>query len=362
MLLGGKQLTKNKSKMLMLGFFVSLTTIILASCAHNNGDTADAKIENAGDRQVRAYTVIPFAKPIFIHAKKILSEKTDKLVSETQKSVPYLSSSERAYKKVGRASWYGEAFNGRLTANGEIYNMHNLTAAHPTMPLPSYARVTNLENGSSIIVRVNDRGPFVAGRVIDLSKRAATMLDYKDDGLAAVRVEYIGRAPIEGNDEEFLVASYKPRSITVDTLLAMAGMNLVNSFGPPVRNDNDFTNDEEISGQTEMNVSFPKLPNVGPFPAFKPEIAQLLAFVDEPVQTNKQQVFDSVLKADNNKTDKHAISYANSPFQADEQKSTNRVLATTTSSTVDETTSVERALRLAWATGVSQAFSIGSAQ
>jgi rare lipoprotein A len=98
------------------------------------------------------------------------------------------------YRKSGAASWYGDAFHGRLTANGEIYDMTHLTAAHPTMPLPSYARVTNLKNGSSVIVRVNDRGPFANGRIIDLSKRAAEMLDYKHTGVAQVQVDYLGRA------------------------------------------------------------------------------------------------------------------------------------------------------------------------
>ena len=76
--------------------------------------------------------------------------------------------------------------------------MTHLTAAHPTMPLPSYARVTNLKNGSSVIVRVNDRGPFARGRIIDLSKRAAEMLDYAHRGVAKVKVEYVGRAPLDG--------------------------------------------------------------------------------------------------------------------------------------------------------------------
>jgi rare lipoprotein A len=114
------------------------------------------------------------------------------------------------YKKVGAASWYGSAFNGRLTANGEVYDMTRLTAAHPTMPLPSYARVTNLENGSSVIVRVNDRGPFEYGRIIDLSKRAALLLDYQHTGVANVEVAYVGPAPLEGNDDRYLLASYQP--------------------------------------------------------------------------------------------------------------------------------------------------------
>ena len=122
----------------------------------------------------------------------------------------YYPKEEPGYSKTGQASWYGAAFHGRLTANGEVYDMTHLTAAHPTMPLPSYARVTNLANGSSVIVRVNDRGPFAHGRVIDLSKRAAEMLDYTKTGVANVRVDYVGRAPLDGNDDSYLVASYQP--------------------------------------------------------------------------------------------------------------------------------------------------------
>ncbi len=122
----------------------------------------------------------------------------------------YKPAEDPNYKKVGAASWYGDAFHGRLTANGEVYDMNRLTAAHPTMPLPSYARVTNLSNGSSVIVRVNDRGPYAAGRIIDLSKRAAELLDYKHSGVAKVKVEYVGRAPLDGQDDNYLVASYQP--------------------------------------------------------------------------------------------------------------------------------------------------------
>jgi rare lipoprotein A len=113
------------------------------------------------------------------------------------------------YKANGTASWYGDAFHGRLTANGEIYDMNNLTGAHPTMPLPSYARVTNRKNGKSVIVRVNDRGPYASDRLVDLSKRAAQLLDYTQSGTAQVRLEYIGRAPVHGQDDEYLVASYR---------------------------------------------------------------------------------------------------------------------------------------------------------
>jgi len=103
------------------------------------------------------------------------------------------------YDVTGTASWYGEAFNHRMTSNGEWFNMNDLTAAHPTLPLPSYVKVTNLDNGRELIVRVNDRGPFVGPRIIDMSKRSAELLGYKEKGKTRVRVQYIGAAPL--NDQ-----------------------------------------------------------------------------------------------------------------------------------------------------------------
>jgi rare lipoprotein A len=117
--------------------------------------------------------------------------------------------SERKYAATGLASWYGDAFHGRRTANGEIYDKNAVTAAHPTMPLPSYARVTNLRNNHSIIVRVNDRGPYHGGRVMDLSAKAAEALEYKHIGTAKVKVEYIGRAAISGSDDRKLLATLR---------------------------------------------------------------------------------------------------------------------------------------------------------
>lgn len=156
----------------------------------------------------------------------------------------YYPKEQPGYSKSGKASWYGDAFHGRLTANGEVYDMTHLSAAHPTMPLPSYARVTNLKNGSSVLVRVNDRGPYAHGRVIDLSKRAAEMLDYTHSGIADVRVDYVGRAPLEGTDDEYLLASYKPGNGATDpsdglatgVMIAMAGPtpNGVTSNAPVV--------------------------------------------------------------------------------------------------------------------------------
>jgi rare lipoprotein A len=103
------------------------------------------------------------------------------------------------FSQRGAASWYGRRYHGRPTASGEPYNMHAMTAAHPTLPIPSYARVTSLENGSSVVVRINDRGPFLHGRIIDLSYAAASKLGYINKGSAQVEVEQIvpGR-PDEG--------------------------------------------------------------------------------------------------------------------------------------------------------------------
>jgi rare lipoprotein A len=108
------------------------------------------------------------------------------------------------YDKTGTASWYGEAFNRRKTSNGEWFNMNDLTAAHATLPLPSYAKVTNLNNGRSLIVRINDRGPFVDTRIMDLSKASATVLGYKDQGMTQVRVQWIGMAPLNDSGQNLL--------------------------------------------------------------------------------------------------------------------------------------------------------------
>jgi rare lipoprotein A len=160
-------------------------------------------------------------------SSKVLSDKFSQRVVAEGQSVPkggggykvgqpytingqtYYPSENPAYRAEGIASWYGPDFHGRLTANGEVFDMHGISAAHPTMPIPSYARVTNLDNGRSIIVRVNDRGPYARNRLIDVSIGAANALGFYGDGLAHVRVEYVGRAPIEGSDDRLLLATLR---------------------------------------------------------------------------------------------------------------------------------------------------------
>ncbi|WP_430623903.1 septal ring lytic transglycosylase RlpA family protein [Marinimicrobium locisalis] len=103
----------------------------------------------------------------------------------------HLMDDETGYKERGIASWYGQKFHGRNTSNGEVYDMYAMTAAHKTLPIPSYVRVTNLDNGRQVVVRVNDRGPFHAGRIIDLSYAAAQKLGFAARGTAQVEVEII---------------------------------------------------------------------------------------------------------------------------------------------------------------------------
>lgn len=115
-----------------------------------------------------------------------------------------------AYKKRGIASWYGRRYHGKKTASGEIYDMYDMTAAHPTLPLPSYARVTNIKSKKSVIVRINDRGPFLSNRLIDLSYTAAYKLDVLDGGSAWVEVESI----LPGNVPKKVSVSPTTHSLT----------------------------------------------------------------------------------------------------------------------------------------------------
>ena len=121
----------------------------------------------------------------------------------------YTPETNEEYTSEGLASWYGDDFHGRLTANGEVFDMNAITAAHPTLPMPSYVRVTNLVNKKSIIVRVNDRGPYHGNRVIDLSHKTADLLGFKGNGVARVRVDYVGRASLDGSDDRKLVATLR---------------------------------------------------------------------------------------------------------------------------------------------------------
>jgi rare lipoprotein A len=154
----------------------------------------------------------------------------------------YVPEEDVNYREEGLASWYGDDFHGRLTANGEVFDMDALTAAHPTLPMPCYARVTNLSNGKSLIVRVNDRGPYHGNRLIDLSNKAAELLEFKSSGVARVRVEYVGRAPLEGSDDRQLIATLRtgvpaPAPSLVRVASAHPFVPEIGSHGRPIRGE-----------------------------------------------------------------------------------------------------------------------------
>lgn len=164
------------------------------------------------------------------------------------------------YDKVGVASWYGPQFHRRMTSNGEWFDMNDLTAAHATLPIPSYAKVTNLENGRTVVVRINDRGPFVGTRIIDMSRRSAEALGYKQQGMAKVRVQYIGPAPLNDKGQHLAAMNRVLRRGTpIDRLMAAA--------------------DGRSSGTTELAAAEPSL---APYPAPETNIASANADYETP--------------------------------------------------------------------------------
>lgn len=201
----------------------------------------------------------------------------------------YVPKEDKNYDRSGLASWYGSAFHGRLTANGEVYDQYHLSAAHPTFPLPSYARVTNLENGDSVIVRVNDRGPYHPGRIIDLSNKAAEMLEVQNKGTAKVRVQYVGRARMDGRDMPFLMASFtrkgdrmkrfNPGEIATGVMVASADEKFTVPRDTREEDAVEFTpsatalqatRTSEVTTSFEMMQDFVRLPEIGPVPRERP--------------------------------------------------------------------------------------------
>ncbi len=178
-----------------------LACLMVANCASSNkfaskvdpkyGVSSSPRVVGFGEPVPKGGGVYRIGKPYTVAGKTYVPEE------------------DTNYRAEGMASWYGDDFHGRLTANGEVFDMTSLTAAHPTLPLPSYARVTNLANGKSLIVRINDRGPYHGNRLIDVSNKAADLLEFKGNGVARVRVEYVGRAPLEGSDDTQLMATLR---------------------------------------------------------------------------------------------------------------------------------------------------------
>jgi len=206
----------------------------------------------------------------------------------------YYPAEDPDYAKTGLASWYGSAFHGKLTANGETFDMNHLTAAHPTMPLPSYARVTNIKNGSSLVVRVNDRGPFAHNRIIDLSRRAAQLLGYKNSGVTDVKVEYIGPAPVHGQDDSYLLASFIPsKDEDSSALLAF---------------DDKSSHSVIQAGSSKTGINgpvTPVLPEYGPRIELKPALTS--AFAGEAASATTD-VFQNILTPDDERNSFNGVS------------------------------------------------------
>lgn len=163
---------------------LSVASFVLSNCTTDNvASRADRRHATVTSRVIATGEVTPK------HQDKVRKRVR---VAKAAREHPEQKAVE--YTAVGTASWYGEDFHGRRTANGETFDMNSFSAAHPSLPLPSNVRITNLGNHRSVVVRVNDRGPFVGGRVIDVSAKTAKVLGFYGDGLSKVKVEYVGRA------------------------------------------------------------------------------------------------------------------------------------------------------------------------
>lgn len=207
----------SKSKL----FLQSLTLFSLVLSAGCSSSSPNGYYENDGPPGLFQKKILPWGGS----EVKLKVEQPNKWANRPYTVMGkryYPVTGDKAMNQVGTASWYGKQFHGKKTAIGEIYDMHAMTAAHPTMELPSFAKVTNLENGRSVIVRVNDRGPFLHGRIIDLSYAAAVKLGYQKQGTARVRVERItrrdiaaGRIPSTTADNAVIVASSARKNTSV---------------------------------------------------------------------------------------------------------------------------------------------------
>ncbi len=165
---------------------LALVCVVLGGCGSTSNPGGYYKDDGPHERPPanldRVADAVPRSEPLHKYANRPYSALGKQYVPMT---------SLQPFRQRGLASWYGKRYHGRKTSSGEVYDMYQMTAAHPTLPIPSYARVTSTKNGKSVVVRINDRGPFRSGRVIDLSYVAAHKLGYIQAGEAMVEVESI---------------------------------------------------------------------------------------------------------------------------------------------------------------------------
>jgi rare lipoprotein A len=177
------------------------------------------------------------------------------------KGVWYYPNEDYSYDETGIASWYGPNFHGNRTANGERYDQNELTAAHPTLPMPSLARVTNLDNGRSIVVRINDRGPFARERLIDLSRRSAQLLGFEKRGTAKVRVQVLA-------DESRAIAAAAKRYGSEQASYAYAAKGA----GKQAARDRD--DDLVVTAAPRTKVTTENLADATPLPRSVPQVSK----------------------------------------------------------------------------------------
>ena len=160
-----------------------LTVLLLIGCSSAPQKGGYYKDDGPGSKPPgQVADAVPRVEPLHKYANRPYKALGKEYVPMT---------SVQPFRQRGAASWYGKRYHGQKTSSGETYDMYAMSAAHPTLPIPSYARVTNMANGKSVVVRINDRGPFLHGRIIDLSYAAAHKLGYTGAGSAQVEVESI---------------------------------------------------------------------------------------------------------------------------------------------------------------------------
>ena len=204
-----------KRKAVAVGFGLLATLGFIAGCSRSNGDRGTALAppragmmstrvaEPRALPQASSPARVSYAAESFGAARVPQGGGTYKIGKPyTIAGRWYFPQEDPGYDRRGVASWYGADFHGKKTANGEIYNVNALTAAHPTLPIPSFAYVTSIKTGRTVLVRVNDRGPYAKDRIMDLSRRTAEALGIASAGISEVRVKYAGRAPLDGNDRQ----------------------------------------------------------------------------------------------------------------------------------------------------------------
>lgn len=207
-------------KSILLATTTMVCCLLLSACGSNRGGYyKNDGPPSGGSLLANSFKNTPNAKPKYEPPHKF-ANRPYKVNGKRYTPI----TGDQPMVQTGRASWYGKMFHGKKTSTGEIYNMYSMTAAHKTMELPSYAKVTNLENGRSVIVRVNDRGPFVDNRIIDLSYAAASKLGYINKGTARVKVERIRMADIRAGrvPSSFSKVSLADNSSTQADALAIA--------------------------------------------------------------------------------------------------------------------------------------------